>query len=114
MRIFHSALQLGYHLFRILLPLLVGLGHWLLKTGQGSVLQSSTGIGSPASSAPSSAWRQRVQIHKALRRILLPATAILLVLILWQIIYSRPGANLPTPLQVWQDTWDPLIKDPFF
>lgn len=114
MRIFHSALQLGYHLFRILLPLLVGLGHWLLKTGQGSILQSSTGIGSPASSAPSSAWRQRVQIHKALRRILLPATAILLVLILWQIIYSRPGANLPTPLQVWQDTWDPLIKDPFF
>jgi len=110
MRLPESALKLSYHLLRIFLSLLAGLGQWLLKTGPGFALQANAGT--PASST--FAWRQRVQIYKVLRRILLPATAILILLILWQIAYSRPGANLPTPLQVWQDTWDPLIKDPFF
>ncbi|MDX2271840.1 MAG: nitrate ABC transporter permease [Cyanobacteriota bacterium] len=57
---------------------------------------------------------QRMQYYRLLRRILLPITALLIVLVVWQLLCSLPGATLPTPLTVWQDTWDPLIKDPFF
>ncbi len=111
-----DALKMGYNLFRILLPVVGSFGQWLLRVLQNPLLQLNAVANSSSSpgSSPASAWIQRVKIYKALRRILLPTTAILVILLLWQIVYSQPGANLPTPTQVWQDTWDPLIKDPFF
>jgi nitrate/nitrite transport system permease protein len=35
------------------------------------------------------------------------------ILLLWQILCSRPGAGLPPPSRVLSDTWE-LIVDPFF
>ncbi len=62
----------------------------------------------------STAWASRVKLYTLLRRILLPLTAIIVAMLIWQGLCSLPDANLPTPTKVWQDTWDPLIKDPFF
>ncbi|NNM74042.1 nitrate ABC transporter permease [Enterovirga aerilata] len=46
-------------------------------------------------------------------RILPPLVVIALLLLLWQLLCSRPGAGLPPPTKVLTDTWD-LIVDPFF
>jgi nitrate ABC transporter permease subunit len=40
--------------------------------------------------------------------------AIAIFLVIWQLLCSVPGATLPGPLKVLQETWDPLIIDPFF
>jgi nitrate/nitrite transport system permease protein len=48
------------------------------------------------------------------RRILLPGLAVLVFLGIWQALCSLPSASLPPPSTVLHDTWDPLIKDPFF
>ncbi|MEN9226588.1 MAG: nitrate ABC transporter permease [Thermostichus sp. HHBFW_bins_43] len=111
-----NTLKIGYDLFRILLPLIGSFGQWLWSLLQSHALQlkAVANTSSSSGSSPRSAWIERIKLYKALRRILLPITAILVVLLIWQIIYSQPGANLPTPAQVWRDTWDPLIKDPFF
>ncbi len=109
-------LKTGIHLAGILLPLMLNLGRFLLQMIQvGSLnLKAVSNSGSNSGSGDGSSWAQRVKLYSLLRRILLPITAILIVLVLWQIVYSGPNANLPTPIKVWQDTWDPLIKDPFF
>ena len=41
-----------------------------------------------------------------------PLVVLALLLIVWEILCSRPGATLPPP-PIWIDTWD-LIVDPFF
>ncbi|WP_289501035.1 nitrate ABC transporter permease [Gloeocapsopsis sp. IPPAS B-1203] len=43
-----------------------------------------------------------------------PLVAIAVILVIWQLIFSGPDANLPGPITVLQETWDPLIIDPFF
>ncbi|XHX79105.1 MAG: nitrate ABC transporter permease [Stenomitos frigidus ULC029] len=35
-------------------------------------------------------------------------------LAIWQLLTSGEGASLPSPLKVLEETWDPLIIDPFF
>ncbi len=42
-----------------------------------------------------------------------PVLVIALVLVIWQVLCSKPGASLPPPLKVLDDTWE-LIIDPFF
>jgi nitrate/nitrite transport system permease protein len=42
-----------------------------------------------------------------------PAVVIVLVLVVWQIACSSPGASLPPPSQVWNEAYD-LIAHPFF
>ncbi|WP_418899827.1 nitrate ABC transporter permease [Terripilifer ovatus] len=42
-----------------------------------------------------------------------PLVVLILLLIVWQLAFSRPGASLPTPLTVWREAKD-LIIDPFF
>jgi nitrate/nitrite transport system permease protein len=45
---------------------------------------------------------------------LLPPIIIIgLLLLVWQVLGSRPGAALPSPTQVIRDTWE-LIVDPFY
>lgn len=51
---------------------------------------------------------------KFLRNLLPTVVATLILLAIWQVLCSIPGATLPGPIQVIQDTWDPLIIDPFF
>lgn len=46
-------------------------------------------------------------------RVLPPAIVIGLLVLIWQMLGSRPGAALPSPSQVVTDTWE-LIIDPFF
>jgi nitrate/nitrite transport system permease protein len=47
------------------------------------------------------------------RRWLTSSVAIVLFLIIWQALCSLPGATLPPPSQVLDETWE-LIVDPFF
>ncbi|MGC4410601.1 nitrate ABC transporter, permease protein [Rhizobium rosettiformans] len=48
-----------------------------------------------------------------LRNILPPLVVTLVLLTIWQIACSQPGATLPSPSQVWADSYD-LIAYPFF
>lgn len=48
-----------------------------------------------------------------LRNILPPLVVTLVLLAIWQIACSQPGATLPSPSQVWSDSYD-LIAYPFF
>ncbi len=42
-----------------------------------------------------------------------PVLTLTLILLVWEILCSGPGATLPAPSQVWRDSSD-LILDPFF
>ncbi len=46
-------------------------------------------------------------------RVVPPVVVLILLLVVWQILCSRPGAGLPPPTRVLAETWD-LIVDPFF
>lgn len=43
-----------------------------------------------------------------------PLIAVIIFLVIWQIVCSGPNPNLPSPITVLQETWDPLIINPFF
>ncbi|OWV72377.1 ABC transporter permease [Rhizobium sp. R339] len=49
----------------------------------------------------------------ALQNVVPPAVVLALVLLLWQALCSSADASLPSPHQVWQDSYD-LIAYPFF
>lgn len=53
-------------------------------------------------------------IQKRIGKIIPPLIAIALFLIIWQILCSSPDSNLPSPIKTFEETWDPLIIDPFF
>jgi nitrate ABC transporter permease subunit len=55
-----------------------------------------------------------MRLVKPLRRFAPTVVALALFLIIWQLLCSSPTASLPGPIQVFQDTWDPLIINPFF
>lgn len=61
------------------------------------------------------AWLARLAAagRNILSQVLPPMIIIGLLVLIWQILGSRPGASLPSPSQVVNDTWD-LIVDPFF
>jgi nitrate/nitrite transport system permease protein len=46
-------------------------------------------------------------------RVLPPLVMLVLILTIWQILCSRPGATLPSPTKIWSEARD-LITDPFF
>jgi nitrate/nitrite transport system permease protein len=48
------------------------------------------------------------------KKIMRPLVAIAILLVIWQIICSGNDPNLPSPLKVIEETWDPLIINPFF
>ncbi len=43
-----------------------------------------------------------------------PIIALVILLVIWQLLCSGSNPNLPSPVTVVQDTWDPLIINPFF
>ncbi|ACE94755.1 nitrate ABC transporter permease protein NrtB (plasmid) [Rhizobium phaseoli] len=49
----------------------------------------------------------------ALQNVVPPAVVLALILLLWQALCSSADASLPSPHQVWQDSYD-LIAFPFF
>lgn len=70
------------------------------------------GAGDAAAARP---WRERLKTAREVfvARVLPPLVIIGALLMLWELLCSRPGATLPSPSQVLADTWD-LITDPFY
>lgn len=60
-------------------------------------------------------WRERLKTAREvfIARVLPPLIIIGALLMLWELLCSRPGATLPSPSQVLNETWD-LITDPFY
>lgn len=48
------------------------------------------------------------------KKIIRPLVALAILLTIWQILCSGQDPNLPSPLTVLQETWNPLIINPFF
>jgi nitrate/nitrite transport system permease protein len=76
----------------------------------------------PASSAavlrislpkPSFASKLKPRLNAFAARVLPPLVMLVLILTVWQILCSRPGATLPSPTKIWSEARD-LIVDPFF
>jgi nitrate/nitrite transport system permease protein len=53
------------------------------------------------------------KLNAVAARILPPLIMLVLILTVWQILCSRPGATLPSPTKIWSEARD-LIVDPFF
>jgi nitrate/nitrite transport system permease protein len=53
-------------------------------------------------------------IQKNSQKVIRPLIAVAIFMTVWQLLCMSPDANLPSPLKVFQDTWDPLIINPFF
>jgi nitrate/nitrite transport system permease protein len=67
-----------------------------------------------ASTEPRAAARMLRNVGRGLvEHVLPPLIVIGLLLILWQALGTRPGAALPAPTKVVQDTWE-LITHPFY
>ncbi len=52
--------------------------------------------------------------NKSARKIVAPLVGLAIILIVWQILCSGENASLPSPTKVIQETWNPLIINPFF
>ncbi|MBW4472266.1 MAG: nitrate ABC transporter permease [Stenomitos rutilans HA7619-LM2] len=63
-----------------------------------------------------SAFPQRLAtlIGKQAKGVIPSVIALGVFLLVWQLLTSGEGASLPSPLKVLEETWDPLIIDPFF
>ena len=53
-------------------------------------------------------------IQKHSQKIIRPLVALAIFLVIWQLLCMSPDSNLPSPITVFQDTWDPLIINTFF
>jgi nitrate/nitrite transport system permease protein len=53
------------------------------------------------------------RLNAVAARVLPPLIMLALILTVWQILCSRPGATLPSPSKIWTEAYD-LIVDPFF
>jgi len=59
------------------------------------------------------ASRFRTRAGQIAVRIIPPTVVIALLLLVWEMLCSSPGASLPPPSKVLEDTWE-LIVDPFY
>ncbi|MEA2879427.1 MAG: nitrate/nitrite transport system permease protein [Hyphomicrobiales bacterium] len=78
----------------------------LPATPGGSVLR----LNLPKASLASKVWPK---VNAVAARVLPPLIMLALILAVWQILCSRPGATLPSPTKIWSEARD-LITDPFF
>jgi nitrate/nitrite transport system permease protein len=53
------------------------------------------------------------RLNAVAARVIPPLVMLALLLTVWQILCSRPGATLPAPTKIWTEAYD-LIVDPFF
>jgi nitrate/nitrite transport system permease protein len=53
-------------------------------------------------------------LQKSPRKIVAPIMALAIILIIWQVLSAGENPNLPAPLTVLKDTWNPLIINPFY
>ncbi|MGI2034065.1 nitrate ABC transporter permease [Rhizobium panacihumi] len=52
-------------------------------------------------------------VMAAIRNVVPPLVVLALIMFVWQVLCSAPDASLPSPLRVWEESYD-LIVDPFF
>ena len=52
-------------------------------------------------------------LSNAAARVIPPLVMLALLLIVWELLCSKPGATLPSPTKIWSEARD-LIVDPFF
>lgn len=57
--------------------------------------------------------RALAHLKSIAERVIPPVIVIALLLLVWEMICSKPGATLPPPSQVLNETWE-LIVDPFY
>jgi len=64
---------------------------------------------------PASLFQTRVvpALSNSAARVLPPLITLTLMLVIWQLVCSRPGSTLPPPTVIWKQARD-LIVDPFF
>jgi nitrate/nitrite transport system permease protein len=53
-------------------------------------------------------------ISRPPKKVLRPLVALIFLLVLWQVLCSSESATLPSPVKIIEETWDPLIINPFF
>jgi len=74
-------------------------------------------LGDAARPSQLNPWLAQLRPMETIRHgaavLLPPLITIGLLLLLWQMLCSQPGASLPPPSKVVKDTWE-LIRDPFF
>jgi nitrate/nitrite transport system permease protein len=66
----------------------------------------------PRSNVYAPNWGKK--IVQSLTKFVPTLVAIAVFLVIWQVLCSGPDATLPGPLKVLEETWDPLIINPFF
>ena len=69
-------------------------------------------LAAPAAPGPLRTWGLGL-LRGFLTHVLPPLIVVGLLVLLWQLLGSRPGAALPAPTKVVQDTWE-LIAHPFY
>ena len=92
----------------------------LLKSGQRGDARAARRAGHARHACCGSRCRRRAlrsklapTLNAVAARVLPPLIMLALILIVWQILCSRPGATLPSPTKIWSEARD-LIVDPFF
>jgi nitrate/nitrite transport system permease protein len=87
--------------------------------------QATAAIPTPGAAPPSAAVvklklpkasfsaRLMPRLNAIAANLLPPLVMLALILIVWQVLCSRPGATLPSPSKIWNEARD-LILDPFF
>lgn len=48
------------------------------------------------------------------KKVVPPIVALVIFLLIWQLLTTGENPNLPSPVTVLQETWDPYIINPFF
>ncbi len=87
----------------------------LRKTETAMVLPASAAkvFPLPAAKRGTFASRTMARVRDVAAKLIPPIVMIGLLLIVWQILCSKPGATLPSPSKIWTEAYD-LIVDPFF
>ena len=67
----------------------------------------------PTASTFDNSWIDRLKLKEKMADLVPPIVALLIFLVLWQLFSAIPGATLPGPIKVVQDTWT-LILYPFY
>jgi nitrate/nitrite transport system permease protein len=65
-------------------------------------------------SRPRTGLFQPAQLGKIVGQVIPPVVALFILLAIWQILRPDGSTGLPGPLQVWKETFDPFIINPFF
>lgn len=58
--------------------------------------------------------RSQAGVSPLLLKIVCPIIALATLLLIWQVLCSSSDSTIPSPSTIWSESWDPLIKDPFY